>query len=151
MPSPVGHSLIGMAIGILYYLPKSKYSELIKSLSTYRKQLFFSVLLANSADVDYLPGLIVGDFNRYHQGMTHSFGWIGILLFFSGLYLWYSSASNCRKLLLFIFLCTFSHLLADFLGSDGRPPIGIQIFWPWSHGHYAATHSVFHQLHNLPS
>jgi hypothetical protein len=36
-----------------------------------------------------------------------------------------------------------SHVLLDWLGTDGTPPIGIMALWPWSDGFYESTLHLF--------
>jgi membrane-bound metal-dependent hydrolase YbcI (DUF457 family) len=41
---------------------------------------------------------------------------------------------------------TSSHLLADWLTTDHRPPIGIMALWPFSDAHYNAPVTIFWPL-----
>src|SRR6266540_3200703 len=65
MPSPIGHSIMGYII----------YGSTTKPVAGKRwRRLGLYLLIANAADLDFLPGLLIGDPNRYHHGISHSLG-----------------------------------------------------------------------------
>lgn len=64
MPLPVLHSYAGYS---LYKLDaKSRVNSLTLAL--------FCMFAANAADLDFVPGILVGRAGRFHHGATHSFG-----------------------------------------------------------------------------
>lgn len=66
MASPLGHALVGLALaGPLAprTAPRARW-----------KWYALTALAANAADLDFAAGLVVGDINRYHHGITHSLG-----------------------------------------------------------------------------
>jgi len=65
MPSPIGHSLIGLTVANLP-LKKQLYQSVF--------WLGYVVIVANVADLDFVPGWFIGDMNRYHHGISHSIG-----------------------------------------------------------------------------
>ena len=70
MPSPVGHSLMGYII----------YRTTATAVVVQRMQLIvFYLLVANAADLDFIPGLLVGMPNRYHHGISHSVGFAALI------------------------------------------------------------------------
>jgi len=77
--------------------------------------------------LDYLPGLAVGDLNRFHQLATHSFAFC---LVASALAAWFFRRTRLRAWA--VFAIVHSHLLLDLLTDDVRPPIGIPLLWPFS-------------------
>ena len=89
--------------------------------------LAVAAFLACLPDLDYIPGLLVGELNRYHQLWTHS------LLFCT-----VAAAVAARALRRTrlrppaVFAIVFSHLLLDLLTEDARPPVGIPLLWPFS-------------------
>lgn len=124
MSSPVGHSLAGY---LLYYFR-------VKGGSPKRDILLFSTALfvANFPDLDFLPGFIIGQPNRYHHGISHSFG---VALLVSLLAAWginLLKKQSIAKNFLFFLSVYSSHLLFDFISVDSRPPAGIPVFWPLS-------------------
>lgn len=71
MPSPVGHSLADLCG---YYLaPKCLFTERKKWL------LLGSVFIANMADLDFIPGIILGDPRLFHHEGLHSITMIVVI------------------------------------------------------------------------
>jgi inner membrane protein len=133
MATPVGHSLAGY---------------LVFSLSGERqgprkvRWLLFYICLANAADLDFLPGTLLGRPALYHQGISHSLGFALVVSL--------AVAGICRRwaksfAAIFALSCTayVSHLVIDFLGADTRPPYGIPILWPLSGEYFIAPIPVF--------
>jgi inner membrane protein len=89
--------------------------------------LAVAAFLACLPDLDYLPGLLVGELNRYHQLFTHSFAFCTLAAL--------TAAWVLRRTRLHppaVFAIVFSHLVLDLLTEDARPPIGIPLLWPVS-------------------
>ncbi len=138
MPSPVGHSLAGYAI---YKLKGKKDRDL----------LFFSIIIANLPDIDFLGNLFIKGF---HHGPLHS-------LFVSSLFGIIAGMMFRGKGGLFFSLYT-SHILLDYLIKDPSPPYGIMLLWPFNRDFYMAPFAffpsfdyiiskpeIFFSLHNL--
>jgi inner membrane protein len=135
MCSPIGHSLAGYLI----------YCIGAKSISPKKDKVFFAaaVVSANLPDFDVIPGLIVGQPNLYHHGISHS---IGFALVAAVVIAWgvrRFTLFSFRKNFLFFFLACSSHLLLDYFAFDGRPPFGIPIFWPLSSRYFIFFHPIF--------
>ena len=64
MPSPVGHSLAGLCG---FVLVQNRVAPCMRGWV-----LLGSVVLANLADFDFLPGLLLGDLRTFHHQATHS-------------------------------------------------------------------------------
>lgn len=80
MSSPVGHSVVGVAIGILYFLnPSGRWAPFWREIREKWVWLLAAALLANLPDIDYVPGILAGEFNLYHHGVTHTLGWIALV------------------------------------------------------------------------
>jgi hypothetical protein len=78
MPSPVGHSLMGYVI----YGATGLTGDRNWTVS------MLYLFAANAPDLDFLPGLVIGNLSKYHHGPSHSVGFailFGIVasLFFS--------------------------------------------------------------------
>lgn len=123
MSSPVGHSLAGYVI--------ASYRE--RSLKPYDiKNLFFYIFMANAPDLDFIPGMLVGQPNLYHHGISHSLG-AGILVaalvaFLIGI----KRKGRLKRDFFYLLTIYVSHLLLDLISIDGRPLLGIPFFWPLS-------------------
>ena len=135
MPSPVGHTLIGLSLLALWRFRLAKVSYWFVGV----------VVLANFPDIDFLPGLWVGEFNRYHHMATHSLGFILLVTFLCWLSARFIRPFTKGELLLII-SSLGSHLVADYLCADGKEPFGIMAAWPLSSTYYISSRTVFWPL-----
>ena len=139
MPSPILHTAAGLSMALL-----------IRPRNASRLQT--SVLCATAAvvsslpDLDYLPGLAIGQLNAFHQGPTHSL----IAVIAAALVL--SAIPPLRRLVgipspsrffAFSWSLLLLHLLLDIFTADYRPPIGIPLLWPFSSTPVHASFSPF--------
>lgn len=132
MPTPVGHSLIGAAMMIGRDRTCAGLKSVLSDLWSHKRVLLLFLFLANAPDIDYIPGILRGEINAYHHLYTHTLGWI--LLVATGAWLVWKAVdpSVTWKWYLFMLALLSSHLLADWLTDDRRPPFGIMAFWPLS-------------------
>lgn len=142
MPSPVGHSLFGLILYVLW----------CKNLIQW-KVILWTLFCANLPDIDFFIGLAFGNMNRFHQGYTHTLGFaliVGIIGYvvnpaLSG----FAVSLRSRKGgALLTFLAVYTHVILDSINHDSRPPIGVMLFWPFSDKYfnpiqifYAVPHS----------
>jgi membrane-bound metal-dependent hydrolase YbcI (DUF457 family) len=129
MPSPVGHSLMGYIIYRMAGRPAK-----VRSWPEIAAYLFD----ANAPDLDFVPGLIVGDLGRFHQGPSHS-------ITFAILFALVMCPFFSRPLRAFVmgFSLYLSRVLLDYLVQDPSPPLGVQVFWPFSDKYYMAPFAFF--------
>ncbi len=147
MPSPVAHGVIGLALGAVALLEPGDARGLVRQAWRKRWALCGAVLLAQAPDVDYLPGLLTGDLNAYHHHLTHTAGWCILVSVGCWLALRAWRAATRLAVLGWCLLLTGSHLLADWLTADARPPIGIMALWPFSDAHYLSPATIFMRMH----
>ena len=144
MASPVGHSLIGLAIG--------KVHESVGRGPTWRWYLYCAVV-ANVPDLDFLPGLLTGDINRYHQWVSHSVmaaAAFGLLPAVAARSLPRLSLEPARLGVASAALYA-SHLALDFFSTDVRAPFGQPLLWPFSAGHFISPWTPFGGVtHGVP-
>jgi inner membrane protein len=133
MPTPVAHSLAGLAI----------HTGTRKPGLPQTARLLYLIALANLPDVDFIPGYLVGNPARYHWGPTHS-------LFAALVAGAVSAAFATRRQHRFVpvfALAGFtylSHILLDLVtGRAINPSIGLELFWPFSNARYLANWPVF--------
>jgi inner membrane protein len=143
MPSPVGHSIIGLALGAGFLLPRTTWRKLFHEVWN-RRFLFLAILfLANLPDLDYLPGILVGDLHAYHHQFTHSLVFAVTLSAFT-LVAWQRCRPPVtRTLTTLVYALLVSHLLADWMCQDGSEPYGIMWFWPFSERYTLAPWTPF--------
>jgi inner membrane protein len=126
MPSPIGHSLLGYAF-YTAFRPCGVYNL---------KLIGLCLFAANAADLDFVPGLLIGDPNRFHHGISHSLGFAALFaLIFGSLRLlgpsfWTNVAS--------FFCLYFSHVAIDYFSIDNSFPYGVPFFWPLTYDYYIA-------------
>ena len=145
MATPIGHSILGLAFALL---PSTRRSLHHLKL---RYWLLLVVIAANFADLDFLPGLIVGDINLYHHGISHSFFAALLFALCSTLLLRNRLNNMSWQIATLSFIAYSSHLFADMLGQDTRAPYGIPLFWPISHEYFISPVILFPGVkHGVP-
>jgi inner membrane protein len=129
MPSPISHSLMGYIIYRATATPGGAQS---------RHRLALYLLAANAPDLDFVPGLLMGDPNRYHHGISHSIGFAALfaLVFSFSLVLAKRHAMGRNSAIFFSLYC--SHIGLDYLSIDTTPPYGEPLLWPFSNRYYIA-------------
>jgi inner membrane protein len=138
LASPIAHTLLGFT---LFNLGLAG----IRDFQIRPWFLYGLVATASLApDLDFIPGLLLGDPNRYHQTLSHSLGMALVLALGFGAILRLlktgPSWANWSSLLL---LLIFSHLLLDFFTQDYRPPFGFPLFWPFSETLHTSPIPIF--------
>ncbi len=141
MATPLAHSLLGATVfrALGHEPPVSRW-----------RWYTFAIFAACAADLDLVPGLIVGDINRFHHGASHSL--IAALTFG---FLAMATARWLRakpwQVFAFAVLGYSSHLLLDYFCVDSRPPYGMPFLWPFSDTHWLAPHAFFGDVkHGVP-
>ncbi len=88
------------------------------------------IVLANAADLDFIPGILAGNPDLFHHGFTHSFTAAAVagLLFASAAKIWKKRAF--LKHFLISFFAYSTHVVLDFL-LDHSP---LPLFWPLTQG-----------------
>jgi inner membrane protein len=136
MPSPFGHSLAGYFVSVCSS----------KSLRVHKvKNQLFCISIASVPDLDFLPGILMGTPNLFHHGISHSLG-AGILFSCILALILNKKSSNFKKEFFTCFGLYGSHVFLDYLSVDGRPPLGIPIFWPLSNEYFIFPYSPFPQI-----
>jgi membrane-bound metal-dependent hydrolase YbcI (DUF457 family) len=140
MPLPIGHALAGIAFfqtrpGLFF---KNKWHDAL-----------FLIFLANLADADFLPGLLVGFPNRYHHGIFHSLGAALAISVAIG-WIFLRKKRHPWRLSALVFLVFCSHLLLDFFTYDFAAPYGLPLFWPIANDYYIAGHPIFINITRSP-
>ncbi len=144
MPSPVGHSMIGLAIGLGFAVPRgTPWRQWAVAARRHRAALLLGVILGNAPDIDYVPGVLTGDLNAFHHYYTHTLGWV-MLVAIATWMIWRAVQPDIAvRHFAFVSACLFSHLLADWATRDTSWPYGIMLWWPFSREHVIAAVPVF--------
>ena len=112
--------------------------------------LLLLVILANVPDVDFLPGLLVGNANQFHHHyFSHSLGAaivVGVLTAF-----FYTRRTD-RKFAVYLglfFGAYFSHLVLDYFTADTSEPVGLPMFWPLTSEYFYSPKTIFMAVHKI--
>jgi membrane-bound metal-dependent hydrolase YbcI (DUF457 family) len=130
MPTPLGHSIIGLGVALACG-PDRRLRDLLADRGT----LVLAVVLANLADVDLLVGLLVyGSAARYHGYFMHSVFFAVAVAALVTLLPW--PAMPPRRRFLFALALLLSHPVADMLQSPWGPGLfsglGVRVLAPLS-------------------
>jgi len=131
--TPVGHALAGLLLGSGFTLNRP--------LLGYGRDLVLFVLLATAADLDFVPGILLGNPSAFHQGVSHSLGLA--LLVGLGMGLWGRRYGRPWRWALVGATLYMSHVVIDFLTVDTKEPLGVMLWWPLSGERYQSPVSVF--------
>jgi membrane-bound metal-dependent hydrolase YbcI (DUF457 family) len=120
MPSPLGHSLAGLAAGWAVVPPAKGRLPLVTQAALF-------MALGAAPDLDLLFGR--------HRYETHSIGAAVLAGALAALMRWPIAPTRAR---IFWAACAAwaTHPLLDMLAPDHWPPIGVMAFWPFSRGFY---------------
>ena len=122
MPSPLVHSLAGLAIG--------RFSQ---PAATRRERLWLwgaLVFSANAPDLDFIPGILIGDPGRFHHGAAHSLFAAAMLGVGAAILAQRAGWSSPRRFGLLVGLAFTVHLLLDMLSTDNGIRHGVPLLWP---------------------
>lgn len=133
MPSPVGHSI---AAAILHeWLPPGRRGPL---------WLVVALVSANLPDLDFVPGMLTGNADRFHHGPVHSFSvaviWGALVLGAARLRM---PAREAGALGLLAGAAFASHVFLDMFSIDSRPPFGVPALWPLWGGYVVSPVELF--------
>jgi len=135
MPTPIGHSIMG---GILY--------RGIRQEKKRWGRLLLYLVVANLADFDFIPGIVLGKPNFFHHGPTHSLGAALLVGLFFGLLLLVVKKENFW-LNFFVFSgIYFFHIVLDYFAVDTTPPYGIPLFWPLVNDYFISPIQIFSDI-----
>ena len=133
MPTPIGHALGGVLVGILLPGRAGSSDPPATGLSSPQARLYWRAAIAACLpDLDFLWGR--------HNMETHSIGFaviVGLAVLAWTRRPWLALASA---------LAVGTHVLFDWLGSDDTPPLGVMALWPLSHDFYFANAFVFEAI-----
>ena len=121
MPSPIGHGLAGLAIGL------AAEPATVAQTSGWRlsKYAVLGAVFAALPDADLL-------FAPIHRGVSHSIGATAFLMIIAAVVTgWVTGRVQWRWVLL-IGAAHGSHILMDWMGTDRYPPPGLEALWPFS-------------------
>ena len=139
MPTPVGHALGGLVVGLLALrtiprLPtRSGSPDGVDQAQRARwSRVALLAAVACLPDIDFAWGR--------HNMETHSIGFA--MLVGLAAYAWGRSS----RVAVASALAVATHVLFDWLGSDDFPPLGVMALWPFSSEFYFANAFIFEAI-----
>lgn len=138
MPSPLGHALAGLTVGLLADQTTSAPSQ----SRTPALQLVATPLVLACGVMAALPDadLLVFD---WHRTATHSVTATLLVLILTIVVTGKVTGKPVWRWAVALAAAHATHLLLDWLAIDPRPPSGIQLFWPFSHEFYISGLDIF--------
>ncbi len=135
MPLPVGHSLLGYAT----------YDAVTgEERKTTWRALLLVVVVANLPDLDFLPGFLMGEPNRFHRHyLSHSLGAAIVVGALLAAFFYRRRNKKFFSCFLLFFAVYFSHVVLDYFGVDRTNPLGVPMFWPLTSSHFMAPIGLF--------
>lgn len=136
MPSPIGHGLAGIIVFDAF--------RGVARMTARTKTLVLCLIVSIFPDFDFLFGILEGEPNKYHHGMSHSL----VMSFGVGLILAAIFSAHYRFWTVTCLLCCVyvSHLLLDLLSYDRSYPYGLQLMWPFSDAYIISPKTVFMEI-----
>ena len=148
MPSPVGHGLAGLVLEGFSRIstPGRRPRPRRRGARPWLAQLGFALALvfaANAPDLDFIPGIFLGEADRFHHGPAHSLG--AAVLFGLGMTLvaWLARARRPLRFGFWMALAFSSHLFLDMFSLDRRPPNGVPLLWPLTERYFVVAYPLF--------
>src|SRR3954451_1333197 len=136
MPSPIGHALAGLAV---CWTVAPRATAALAPADRHRRVAPLTIACVAAAalpdlDLVYYP---------FHRTATHSLGFTLLIFIVAAAVTRWATGRPRWRIALVVAAAQGSHVLLDWLGVDGRPPFGIEAFWPFSHRWFISGWDVF--------
>jgi membrane-bound metal-dependent hydrolase YbcI (DUF457 family) len=147
MPSPVAHSLAALALAHLVLRPGSnpQPTPSENGISDRGRALWIGALVfaANAADLDFVPGLFVGDVNTFHHKATHTLIAAVVFGLLSAGVAAVAGLKPVRRIGWIMGAAYTTHLLLDVVTRGTREPYGMRLLWPFSQTRFVTSFHLF--------
>lgn len=154
MASPVAHALLGVAVGegtrgrdALQPVDRPSASRLRNGTPQRWLLPAVAAFAAVAPDLDFLPGIVLGDPNQFHQLQSHTLLAALLVGLAAGLATVPTRLSSLRVGVA-VGLAYASHLLLDVFTRDLGAPFGIPLLWPLSSEHFILPWPLFRAIHH---
>jgi inner membrane protein len=108
------------------------------------------VVAGNAADLDFIPGVLIGDPGHFHRGASHS---LLAIVAFTGLMLVLARRIGCRSYVrvgLVLGLAFAGHLFVDMFSSWVDDHSGVALAWPLSSYRLLSPYPIFKGISLYP-
>ncbi len=140
MPSPLAH----LATGYVAYKvsdPTEKYK--LPTISRVPGLLAFTAGISMLPDIDSVVGILVGNFGRFHNQMSHSFFVALAVAIIVALLMEQWRGGQKRDWFLLSFACYSLHIVMD----SAAVSRGVKAFWPLTNDRFLFPVTFFYGLH----
>jgi inner membrane protein len=141
MPTPLAHGLAGYAVLILAE------PRLAADLRGNLKALGAGIVFGTLADADFLVAYYSSNPVLQHHYFSHSIPFAFLIGAISYLVIRALKKTQALRTALVLTAVYGTHLLLDYFTHDGSSPIGIPLFWPFTHKHLVAPVEIFASIH----
>ena len=136
MPSPIGHVLAGLALGLALG-PNTASPRVARRLALgLPAGAWIAAAVAASPDLDLL-------IPNFHRSGTHSLAATALVMIIAAGVTGKVTGRVQWRWVLLAGAAHASHILLDWLGKDRYPPAGIAVFWPFSHRFLVSGWDIF--------
>jgi len=134
MPSPLGHTLAGLAVGWLSArAPRAGTRRLADAFNPF---VLWCAFVAAIPDADLL-------IPHFHRTASHSLTATALTLIIAIAMTGKVTTRSAWQFGLALAAAHGTHLLLDWLGTDRFPPPGIQVLWPFKDHFYISGFDIF--------
>lgn len=148
MPSPLGHFLAGLSVGIAADPEAEPSTRPVRAYAT--RFALVCAALGMGPDLDLLmPDAVI---YKFHRTATHSLFAVSVVFIVSMLVTGKVTSYARRVWWSTVFALSWgSHLLLDWLGTDPSRPAGIQLLWPFSTHFFISGVNFFPATERFPN
>jgi inner membrane protein len=106
-----------------------------------RREIWLLAFLGTAADLDFVPGLLMGAPSMFHHGPSHSLGFVLLAALVMGV--WGLKHGAPWRWALVGLAAYGSHVLIDYFTADNLAPFGMPVWWPLDDTYRMAHHPLF--------
>jgi membrane-bound metal-dependent hydrolase YbcI (DUF457 family) len=105
-------------------------------------ELVAFVFFANAPDLDFIPGLLMGEPHLFHRGMSHSLLFAAMVAVSVRLLCWHLGSEKAGRWARIVFFAMLSHIALDYFCAPVVAE-GPMLFWPFTPLRIAHSPSLF--------
>jgi membrane-bound metal-dependent hydrolase YbcI (DUF457 family) len=121
--------------------------EIARPAGSHRPALLTAaVALAIAPDLDFLPGLLVGQPGAYHRGVTHTLGAAVLAAVVALVTARRFGLGRPWAVAVWVWAAWISHLVLDAVTADVKPPHGGRFLWPLSEEYLCAPVTILPEI-----
>lgn len=139
MPSPVGHAVAGLIIGLAgeRVVGREPGAQPDARAESYTRVFILAcIVMAAMPDLDYI-------YPPSHRGPTHSLGATALIVLLAAAISRWVTGRTMWRVAVLLGVAHSTHILMDWLGEDITVTPGVQALWPLSHQLFHSGLDVF--------